>query len=125
MSESILARITFGAITNDDLTVVPLGNNRYRLEDAPLIEDSVFYSDIIEAHLQEDGSLIFVKVIERSEMRHYDYILPRKTFESGGFDELLGRIVEAGGRWTQVFGGVPIESDLDVSQEIERLQNTR
>jgi hypothetical protein len=65
MSENLRARITLGDVTIDDLLVSSLGENRYRLEEAPLLADSVFYGDIIEAQYQPDGSLLFTKVLER------------------------------------------------------------
>jgi len=128
MSDSLHSRITFGDVTIDDLLVSSLGENRYRLEEAPLLADSVFYGDVIEAHHQSDGSLLFTKVLERSGMRHYDYILQRTVFESKEFEALLGKIDEAGGHWTQAFGGVflvslPQESELNPSEDIEKLQS--
>ena len=126
MSNSFRIRITFGDVTNDNLLVSSIGENRYRLEEAPLLAESIFYGDIVEAEHQSDGSLLFTKVLERSGMRHYDYILPRSVFESEGFEKLLERIDEAGGHWTQAFGGVflvslPKESELNLPQEIEKL----
>ena len=87
----------------------------------------MFYGDVIEAQHQSDGSLLFTKVVERSGMRHYDYILPRTAFESKEFEALLGNIDEAGGHWTQAFGGVflvslPQESELNPLEEIEKPQ---
>jgi hypothetical protein len=128
MSNSFRVRITFGDVTNDNLFVSSLSKNRYRLEEAPLLTESVFYGDIIEAERQSDGSLLFTQVLERSGMWHYEYILPRSIFESDGFKKLLDRIVEAGGHWTQTFGGVllvslPKESELNMAQEIENLRS--
>jgi hypothetical protein len=93
-----------------------------------MLADSVFFGDVIEAHHQSDGSLLFTKVLERSGMRHYDYILQRTVFESKEFEALLGKIDEAGGHWTQAFGGVflvslPQESELNPTEEIEKLQS--
>ena len=104
-----------------------LGENRYRLEEAPLLADSVFYGDVIEAEPQSDGSLTFIRVLEPSGMRHYDYLLPSAVFESKGFEALLVKIDAAGGYWTQAFGGfflvsLPPESELNPLEEIERLQ---
>jgi len=128
MRDSFRARITFGDVTNDNLLVPSLGENRYRLEEAPLLAESVFYGDIVEAEHQSDGSLLFTKVLERSGMRHYDYLLPRSIFESEGIEQLLERIDEAGGHWTQAFGGVflvslPKEPELNLPQEIEKLRS--
>jgi Domain of unknown function (DUF4265) len=128
MSDSFRARITFGDITNDDLLVSSLGENRYRLEESPLLTESAFYGDIIEAERQADGSLLFTQVLERSGMKNYDYILPRSIFESDEFEKLLERIDEAGGHWTQAFSGVllvslPKESVLDIPQEIKKLRS--
>jgi hypothetical protein len=127
MSASFRARITFGDVTNDELLVSSLGENRYRLEEAPLLTESVFYGDIVEAEKQADGSLLFTQVFERSGMKNYDYILPRSSFESAEFERLLERIDEAGGHWTQAFGGVllvsmPPKSELNVSEEVEKLR---
>jgi hypothetical protein len=59
-------------------------------------------------------------------MRHYDYILSRAVLESKEFEALLVKIDEAGGHWTQDFGGVflvslPQESKLNPLEEIEKL----
>jgi len=127
MGHSVHSRITFGDVTIDDLRLSCLGENRYRLEEAPVLADSVFYGDIIEAERQSDGSLTFLKVVEPSGMRHYDYLLSRTVFESKGFEALLLKIKAAGGYWTQAFGGLllvslPPESELNPLEEIERLQ---
>lgn len=128
MSNTFRAKVTFGDVTIDDLLVSSLGENRYRLEEAPLLADSVFYGDIIEAEDRSNNSLLFTKVLEPSGMRHYDYILSRTVFESKQFEALLEKIDEAGGRWTQAFGGVflvslPQESELNPLHEIEKLQS--
>jgi hypothetical protein len=49
-------------------------------------------------------------------------------FESKEFEGLLGNIDEAGGHWTQAFGGaflvsLPQESELNFLVEIEKLQS--
>ena len=127
MSNSYHARINFGDVINDNLLVSSVGPNQYRLEDAPLLTESVLYGDIIEAEPQADGSLFFTRVLKPSGMRHYDYVLPRSVYESEGFEKLLVRIDEEGGHWTQAFGGVllvslPPEAVLDPWGEIEKLQ---
>ena len=128
MSESFRTRVTFGDVTNDGLLVSSLGEDRYCLEESPLCAESVFYKDVIKAERMDDGSLLFHGVVERSGMKHYDYLLPRSVSESEEFERLLGRIDEAGGYWTQAFGGVflvslPPETTLNLPREIEKLQS--
>lgn len=58
MSDSFRARITSGDVTNNNLLLASLGENRYRVEEVPLLTESVFYGDMIEAEYQSDGSLL-------------------------------------------------------------------
>jgi hypothetical protein len=71
MNYTFRARISFSDVTIVDLLVSSLGGNRYRLEEFPLLADSVFFRDVIEAERQANGSLLFTKVAERSGMQNH------------------------------------------------------
>ena len=107
-----------------------MGGDLYRLEESPLCEDEVFYKDIFEAARQRYGSLLFQKVVKQSGRKNYDYLLPRRIFESAEFERLLERIDQDGGYWTQAFGGIlvvslPADADFDLHGEVNRLCEKR
>jgi len=119
MEESQEVRLSFeeGSVSTEYVT--PLGKNLYRLEMTPvLVEVEVSFGDIIEAGMQPDGVLRFCRVAERSQWRHWDWLLSKDTIESAPFMAFLQAIEEHGGFWERVFGGVlfvhlPPDSDFD------------
>ncbi len=85
------------------------------------------YKDIIQAKKQEDGSLLFEKVVELSGRNNYCYLLSKKFYETSEFEELLKKIEKSDGYWEQVFGGIlvvslPPDSQTNLPKEIAKLK---
>lgn len=77
MSEILTIDIDFGDVKVGNVLVTLVGENLYQLEQSPL-DERAFYKDIIQAKKQEDGSLLFEKVIEPSGRNNYCYLLSKK-----------------------------------------------
>jgi hypothetical protein len=98
--------------------LTPVGGRLYRLDGVPVGVGSAAFRDVIEAEAGEDGRLRFVRVIESSGWRTYDFILPRHKIESEWGRTLLRELEVRGGHWEVVFGGlllvcIPPGLDLD------------
>ena len=110
-------------ITANNMRLTRVDHNLYSVEETVLV-DCVSYKDIMEADLQPDGSLIFRRVVKKSEMQTDTFVLPKEVIDSEGFTSFLDRVIEAEGHWEILFGGwvlihLPSGCKLDPGQEIE------
>jgi hypothetical protein len=118
---------TDGVLANNML-LTQVGQNLYRIEETPVLIDSVSYNDIMEADLQSDGSLLFRRVVKKAEIKTFDFVLHKEVVESERFRVFLDRVKESGGRWELIFGGwllihLPLECNFDPGQEIDSVYN--
>jgi hypothetical protein len=127
MAEIQAVKMIFPAdgLTEDGALVTRLGPSRYRLESSPLTEVARF-GDVVEVAAQEDGALVFQRVVSPSVFRTYDYVLSREAIESPRFKELVERVTESGGQWEVAYGGcvmihVPPDVGFDPAGEIEAI----
>src|SRR5579884_519233 len=61
------------------LSLEPLKGNLYRLGTTPLTDDGgIYLGDIIEAEIQVDGVLRFLRVVEASPLLHWSWLLPER-----------------------------------------------
>jgi hypothetical protein len=89
-------------ITSAVLTQV--GIDLYRLETMPTLSVSASFGDIIEAERLPDGRLLFVQIVEKSDWRVYEFILPKSAIRSARMAQILEHVTVLGGRWERVFG---------------------
>lgn len=116
----------------EPVLVIPLGQNRYRLDATPLglfSDVYLYWEDIIEADFHEDGSLYFTRVVERGPFEHKDYCLSRKVVESAEFEQLVHEIISCGGLTEIVMGGcfwchLPKNCSIDVDAQLEHIYET-
>jgi hypothetical protein len=99
------AKISFTLNGEEDLFVLPLGGNMYRLEESPMLAEAR-YHDIIEAETLCDGTLRFVRIATPSTLKTMSCTLPDAEFESPALSAVLDRVMAVGGNWERVFGGV-------------------
>jgi|SRR5215510_3788116 len=130
MGDILEFKVTFEAdgVTANNLLLTRVDHNLYSVEETPVIVDCVSYKDIIEADLQPDGSLMFLRVVKKSEMQTYSFVLAKKVIDSEGFTSLLDRITEAEGHWEILFEGwflihLPSGCKLDPNQELDDICN--
>lgn len=123
-------RLSWDETGHENIEVTEQAPGRFRLEDTPLFpREPVFAGDIIETAQLPDGTRRFVRITERSRMRHYSWILARAFMESPRFRAFGYAIEAAGGRWEVIAGGVfhahvPETSGLDVEAELHRRLNS-
>jgi len=87
------------------LPVTRVGTNLYRLDAAPHLSEAAGYADIVEAVPAEDGSLRFVRVVERSGWNTHCFVLSREAIEGEAVQAVLRDVLQSGGYWEAVFGG--------------------
>lgn len=112
----------------EQLLVKPLGPDRFVLLQTPFFVDTeeweVFFGDEIETELGTDGAHQFVRVTARGQFSHHTWTIPRYFAGSPEFEEYRSAVVEAGGEWESVFGGilfvhVPHDSTFDAEAELD------
>ena len=71
MDDTLEINVTFepDGVTVNKMRLTRVDHNLYRIEETPILVSYVSYKDIIEADLQPDGSLIFVRIVKKSEMQ--------------------------------------------------------
>jgi len=83
------------------------------------------YRDLVELkRISWRRKYRFVRVLERAEYQTFRLVLSKPQVET--IKPLLSKVVEVGGNWERVFGGVltvflPRDSDLDAEAEIDKL----
>jgi len=92
---------------SETLLLTPMGGDLFRLEESSFVTDAV-YRDVIRATETEHGALLFVEIAERSPLVTNSCILRQELIESEAIQSILKQIIEQGGNWEQVFGGVLI-----------------
>ena len=81
----------------EQLVASSLGARQYRVEAQPIFADDISYFDVIEAEPQADGSLRFLRVIEKSSFKTDCYVLHEQVIESEQFKKMLDNILTSGG----------------------------
>ena len=105
-------QIVFDDGSSENLLLTAVGPDTYRAEESSMLSllidgvGAVRYKDLIQLRTQSDGSLRFVKIVTPSGLKTNSWILPKDTIESQGFRPILDSVMELGGNWEQVFGGV-------------------
>jgi len=90
----------------ETLLLTPLGHNQFRLEETSFTELGLFYHDIIEAEPKDGKEVRFVRRVERSGLRVFQFLLSKRLTESEVFAAFLQRVEAHGGYWEQIFGGI-------------------
>ena len=109
------------------LHMTPLGGNQFRLQ-VTSIGGHLRYGDTIEVGPpRSDGAVPYRRIIRRSGLRTKCFVLPKKLIESPGMRDFAKHIDALGGHCEGVAGGVlivhvPRTLDLDVQQELKRIQ---
>ena len=96
--------------------VTPLGNDQYRIEGDTLCffvaEDprewrrAARCGDVVEARAIDDHTLGFVKVVTRARLRRLQFLITPAVAQSSRLERVLARVMELGGYWDRVFGGI-------------------
>jgi hypothetical protein len=90
------------------LMITPLGHNLYRMEETALSEEPIFYHDTIEASWSLGRGLCFRRVVEKSGLRVFRFLLSKEVIEANAFQVFLQRVSAHDGHWEQIFGGILI-----------------
>lgn len=93
-------------ITINNLLLSPLKDLWYRIAESTAFVEAASYGDIIEVKELVDGTLLFIKVIEKSPLQTYDFLLPIHIVNSLLFKDFLKDVSADGGYWETLFGGV-------------------
>lgn len=95
----------------------------YRAEESSILGE-FSYGDLIEGELLSDGSLRLLEIVARSGLKTNEWILTKDMIESEGFRLILESVIELGGMWEQVLGGVLlVHLPPDVADAVEKRIN--
>ena len=111
--------------TVSGIEVSQIADNRIRLNEAPMLIESVGIFDLIEVEPIDDTTVKFVKVCEPANWTVYTWAIPQNIAESQKLTDSLLRIEKRGGHWDRVFGGllnvyISPDSAYDPTAEIEK-----
>jgi hypothetical protein len=126
MGDEVGLYVTF-ADSRELLYMTPVGDNQFRLE-VTSIGGHLRYGDTIEVGPPlADGAVPYRRIIRRSGLRTKCFVLSKKLVESPGMRDFANRIHALGGHCEGVAGGVlivhvPRRLDLDIQQELKRIQ---
>jgi len=86
MGDILEFKVIFEAdgVTANNMLLTRVDHDLYSVEQTLVLVDCVSYKDIIEADLQPDGSLMFLRVVKKSEMQTYSFVLAKKVIDSVG-----------------------------------------
>jgi hypothetical protein len=83
------------------------GDGRYRLTATALSMPGRFrFGAVVEAVADADGSLVVDRLVERSPFRSGATGLSGKEIDSTALDALKAKVLDAGGNWEQILGGI-------------------
>ena len=119
--------ITFSNGDSEGLLVTCLGENLYRAEETSVLGE-FRYHDIIEAEVQKNGALQFLRVVTPSCLKTHSTILDKPFFESPRFTAFLDKVMSVGGNWERVFEAflilnLPPEQESALLLEFNALMN--
>jgi len=110
-----------GLVVSERLAVTPMGPNLYRMEQSSLWGGVSCY-DVIETEPQSEGTVRFLRVLIPSGLKTVSWLLSRTEAESPALSALLDKVIDVGGHWERIFGGVlvlhlpPAEDDQIIDE---------
>jgi hypothetical protein len=98
--------LTFPDGGRGQVKVEPVGPDRYRLEETPIVYvEDAYLGDEIAVTADAGGELRWAGVQRKSPMRAYSWMLSQSIAASREMAEFRDAVTAAGGRWEQTFGG--------------------
>lgn len=92
----------------EPIYVTRIHDDIYRCEDSMMLSE-INYHDEIE--LARDGDKFkIIRIVRRSPFLVKRYLLSKELIEAGSFQEMMNKLVKAGGYWERVMGGILILS---------------
>jgi len=98
-------QVHLGNGLTENLLLMPLGSDHYRVEVSSLTDDSINLGDVIEAEAIASNEIRFVRMAENSPLVTLRWLIPQKVAESEGLTKFLEKVIEVGGLWERAFGG--------------------
>lgn len=93
--------------SSEELLLTQLSPGIFRLEETSLSSElELYYHDVIEAKAEPETPLRFLRIVSKSGLVTTSFVLPKGLAESEAVKKLLARIMDAGGNWERVFGGL-------------------
>jgi hypothetical protein len=112
----------------EQLPVTPLGEGRFRLEEMPAFAYRISAHDVVTATQDEQGSLRFAEVVEKSGNRTVRFLLSRFPIESEEAQAILAHVTELGCRYNNLKTNVVsimVPPQMELDQVVNRLREAR
>jgi len=135
MPEQKKILIEYPSGTDNAAYVTFIGPNQARLETDPMSclftddEDKLKslpdYRDVIELEEIQSGKYRFVRVSQRARLQRFEFLLSDPEAQAKALEPVLSRVMEMGGNWERVFGGVltmflPQDCQYDPSEDVQK-----
>ncbi|MEE9391854.1 MAG: hypothetical protein V3W41_05035 [Planctomycetota bacterium] len=135
MNDQVKLSIEYpNGVTDNAVLATRVGENLYRLDLDPLssmmaesdeeLELLPNFGDTIAVERVAPDLFRFIRVAERASLERHEFLAP----DTQELEAILSRVVEEGGHWERVFGGllvvcVPKSSDYDFGGAVERMSS--
>jgi len=135
MSEVKKISIAYPGGTDNAAYVTFVGLNQARLETDPMsclfaddetdLESLPDYGDVVELEEIESGKYRFMRVAQRARFQRFEFVLSDPEAQAKALEPLLSRVMEMGGNWERVFGGMltlflPQNSRYDPTEDVRK-----
>jgi hypothetical protein len=107
-SETRTYTVRFEEGWSEQVSLTPLGSERYRAEESSLANDSINLGDVIAGSRIDEGEIKFLNVSQKSSYVTSRWIIPKSAAESDGLTIFLKKLTDIGGLWERALGGVLI-----------------
>ena len=92
----------------ETIPVANEGPRQWRLLATPIMSEMATYGDVVEGEVNSDGILVVERVVKKSGLIRTCYAPGARFIESEAGRDFLRQVIDSGGRWERLFGGVLI-----------------
>ena len=93
--------------TSGNLLMTQVGDDLYRVEEQPwCLLPGAHRGDVLRLRESESGSLVYVKRVEKTSWRTWEFLLSRELAKSERFERLTKDLERLGCDWSVAFGGM-------------------
>lgn len=83
-----------------------VSESAYRLLENPVFNCRITYGTTVKVEADKDGELVVIKILRASDYTTRRFLLPSSLSNTNFADKIGNRIIEAGGTWEVVMGGL-------------------
>ncbi|MFT3701779.1 MAG: hypothetical protein QM802_05390 [Agriterribacter sp.] len=104
---------------SESVAAEKIGDNTFRLLENPVLNCKINYGTVVGVAIDNDGRFIMTKIVRASNYKTRQFLLGSSVIEHDLMTKIGNPIIEAGGHWEIVMGGIAFihtlkDSDFDI-----------